>query len=635
MFKNIKKAALATLLLLLPLGSAQAMEPVMAASDLSPGMTGYAKTVILGRDIETFDVEILGVIQNGKYSEGRILAKASGDVIEKSGGVLQGMSGSPVYVNGYLIGAVSGGWKDIDNHLCTITPIGDMLKLWQLPDARAEKKVPQVDIKKASETLRELRAAAEKTSAKADEKENEKESGEEKNPAEINEEGDDAFHKIFNENFAENSREAGIDAKAENNPINDALATPLMVGGLSARSMDFLAAELKGYNMVPYNAGVGSADNAYFPAASLEAGSSVGVELVRGDISIAAIGTVTAIDGDKVLAFGHSFLHRGNVGYFMTEADIISTASGLNSGFKIGVPGRAVGTINQDRNDGVSGKIGVFPAVIPMQITVDDKGTASNKRYDVQLAYHEELVPVMAATVVYNAIEKTMDTATEGTVKISFEIATNDGGGKKITRDNMYYAAQNVSQLSINELAEILSTLCSNTTKEADIFNIKANIEVDDKRRTASIVEIKPDKTKAKPGDTLNVQLTLKPYRGEKQQLTIPFTVPKSMPHGTALLEARGGGLVTVAQLTLAGIDLSPEEDKNKTVEMQVKELTEKNKNNEIILDMVSVPDESAAKTKAKNKSGDKVQEIHKPVKETTDYIIDNVIRAAVVIEKK
>lgn len=612
---KIKKILLtAVLVLLLPLTEAQAMDPIMGTEALAPGMRGYAKTVILGRDIQTFDIEILGVIKDGRQSEGRILAKASGDVIEQSGGVLQGMSGSPVYIDGYLIGAVSGGWKNIDNRICIITPIGDMLKIWQLPDEKSQRKAPQIDLKEAF---------AEKT---ADD------------TGQVSAKEESIVSDILNTPAVQSDEPSAVDnnqdspAKSEEAAPAENMATPLMVGGLSGRGLEFLGQQLEPYNMVPYNSGVGAGINDFNPS-GIEPGSSVGVQLVRGDISIAAIGTVTAVDGNKVLAFGHSFLHRGNVGYFMTEADIISTASGVNNGFKIGVPGKAVGTINQDRESGVAGRLGYFPQVVPMQVAVDDKGTASNNRYDVQLAYHEELIPALAATIAYNAMEKSMDTSTEGTVKINFEIATNDGGGDKIKRDNMYYAAQNVSQLSINELADVLSALCSNTSKEADIYNIKVNVEIDNKRNTASIIELKPEKTTVKPGDTVNLKLKLKPYRQAVEELVVPFKIPEGTTPGSVLLEARGGGLVAVSQLAMSGLDMSPEEDKTKALETTIREITDKNRNNEIVIDMQALQEDN--KNSSKQKTGDKAPAAQRPVKQTTDYIIDNVLRAALTIEKK
>lgn len=593
---KIKKMLLAVVMVLLPLTSAQAMEPTMRAEDLTPGMRGYAKTVILGRDIQTFDIEILGVIKDGRHSEGRILAKASGDVIEQSGGVLQGMSGSPVYVDGYLIGAVSGGWKDIDNRICIITPIGEMLKIWQLPDERSERKAPRIDLKAAF-----AKKAAEQDS------------------------NSDA---ALPDAVSPTDTEKNTVADAERN----ALATPLMVGGLSARSLELLGQKLAPYQLIPYHAGVGSSVNET-DAVTIEPGSSVGVQLVRGDISVAAIGTVTAVDGERVLAFGHSFLHRGNVGYFMTEADIISTASGVNNGFKIGVPGKAVGTINQDRENGVAGRLGYFPQVVPMQIAVSDKGTVSSVRYDVQIAYHEELIPALAATIVYNAIEKSMDASAQGTVNIKFAISTKDGGGSKIVRDNMYYAPQNVSQLSINELADVLTVLCGNTIKEADIYNIRVDIDIDNKRNTASVIEAKPDKASVKPGETVKLTLKLKPYRKEIEELVVPFTIPEDTPSGAALLEVRGGGLISVAQLAMNGVDLSPEEDKNKPLETAIRELTDKNKNNDILLELLPLQEEGEAASR--KKTGDKAPAARKPVKQTSKYIIDNVLRIGLTIEKK
>ena len=139
------------LLIYMPIACVQASPEIMTVDQLQPGMHGVAKTVIRGTAVESFDVEIIGVLRDGA-PEGMILGRVSGDVINQTAGVLQGMSGSPVYIDGKLVGAISGGWPSIDARVCAITPIAEMLKIWDMPDDKGEKKIHQVEVNAPLET---------------------------------------------------------------------------------------------------------------------------------------------------------------------------------------------------------------------------------------------------------------------------------------------------------------------------------------------------------------------------------------------------------------------------------------------------------------------------------------------------
>ncbi len=603
-----------------PWSQALAMPEIMGTDQIQTGMHGIAKTVIEGTTIDTFDIEITGVIDAGKDSDGRIIAIASGPVIDKTGGVLQGMSGSPVYIDDKLIGAVSGGWKEINNRTCIITPIHDMMKIWDMPDLKNKTMIQQVNLKQPPTVI----LADNKTDI-----------------------------KTASENTVATTQAAVAAEKSK------PLMTPLMVSGFTDAGLNLLKEKMAPYNLVPY--AVGSYEGKG-ETVTLEPGSSVGVEVVRGDLSVAAIGTVTAVDNGRVLAFGHPFLRKGNVNYFMTDAHIITTASGDNTGFKVGAPGNLVGRINQDRSAGVAGVIGRYPSVIPIQINVDDLQLNRHQTYAVQLAYDEELASSLAASVVYNAIDQTIDRAGTGTAKIEFEILTNAVDSGVIKRSNMYYSPQDVGQLSITEIYQALNLLCTNTMGETDIVGIKVNIKVDANRRTASIIEAVPEKQKVKQGETVNVKLQIKPYRKPAETLIVPYKISKNQPVGMTTLEIRGGGLVPVAQLLMQqqGLDLSPEEDKMQPLSEKLTAFMKANKNNEIIISpaapiMLNEVQQAAAIEAAIKQSAqldqikpnDQVNVENKktkldkseadlPAKFDTNYIIDNIIKTSIqVIGKK
>lgn len=617
MLQLVKRGIVVLLIgLLLPVAAVGAAPAILRTDQLQPGMQGIAKTVIEGTRIDTFYIEIVGVLKDSGDNDGKIIARASGAVIDKTGGVLQGMSGSPVYIDGNLIGAVSGGWKDIDSRTCIITPIDDMLKVWNLPDTKNKEKIKQVDLKADPKPVAETQKKEMELIAQ---------------PAKD--------EKVTDEK----TEEAEAAVKNEQN-----LAAPLMVSGFSEAGLNMLTEKLKPFQMVPY--AVGGAGGST-PPVKIEAGSSIAAELVRGDISMSAIGTVTAVEGDKVLAFGHPFLRKGNVNYFMSDAQIVTTASGTNAGFKIGTPGNLVGRINQDRSAAIAGVLGQYPSVIPLQIKVEDVQLNQRKTYSMQIAYDEDLVSALVTSMVYNSMDQTIDRLGEGTATVSFEIMTNGSADGKITRDNMFYSAQDVGQLAVSEIFQALNLLYSNTMREVDVVSVKVKIKIDENRKTASIIEAMPDKPSVKAGETVNLKLKLQPYRGAAETLIVPYVVPKHQGSGTMMLEVRGGGLVSLAQLMMMqqGIDFSAEEDKTKPLEVMVKEFLETNKNNEIIISPSVLPEDPnavpapkkpvkqtrSAEKEAKEEENKLVKDTPEPpqTKHATGYIIDNITRTSIQVK--
>lgn len=641
MLKTLKAFFLAVLvgIVVFP-GYIHAME-VLSSNQLEAGMRGYAKTVIEGDRIDSFSVEIIGVMDDGNDSEGKIIARVSGDVIEKTGGVLQGMSGSPVYIDGKLIGAISGGWKDVDNKTCLITPINDMLKSWNMPDEKNKSRIKQIDLKAIA---KEKEAKEKELEKKAISTRQDKMKPEEKSAAK-----QEAQIEAEKKN---NDKQEGIAAENGGETKHaEPLATPLMVSGFGEAGMHLLKEQLQPLQLVPYM--TGNAGNQAKPV-NLEPGSSIGVQLVRGDITMAAIGTVTAVENGKVLAFGHPFLRKGNVNYFMTDAQIITTASGAASGFKVGVPGNLVGRINQDRSAAIGGIIGEYPSVVPLRVTVEDAQLKNKKSYGMQVAYDEELLPTLIPTMVYNAMDKARDRLGYGTAQVSFEIMTNSAVNGKFKRDNMFYNVQDVGQVAVAELLQTLSLLSANNAEETDIVSVKVDVKLDETKKTASLVEVVPDKASVKAGQIVNLKIKIKPYRKNEEVFIVPYQVPKNQPAGLLNLEIRGGGLVPLLQVLLQqqGVDLAQQEDKLKPLNVKLEELSNSNRNNEIIISPApTMPEEIMGLKNVKPKKSAK--ETEKPavkndekksmnnsshnavVKHKTDYIIDNVLQIPIRVEVK
>lgn len=640
--------------------AAQALDPILPFSEVQQGMTGTAYTVVdSSREIRTFDVDIINGIGRGKGETPLIMARAYGPVVEQAGGILQGMSGSPVYVDGRLIGAVALGYKDMTPYTFFITPIEEMTKLWALPDNKNKTHIKSFDLKKYQEDKK-----------KAEEKEAEKKDAA-KEPSEAKEDRQKApaaeLKETAKEEKAEDAKkEASKDGKAKEEAPAEVTEKKdlLYLSGFSGGGIDFLQKKLPvgDYTIVPVSAPGLSDENTEYNA-MLPPGSSVGVAVAHGDFSISAVGTVTATDGKKILAFGHPFLHRGNVNYFMTDADVYGTIAGVSAGMKIAGVGNIIGRINQDRDAGIAGILGEYPSVVPVRIHVKDETLGRDVNYTSTMAYDEDLLPTLSSIIAYGAISKTSDTVSEATAKVSFSIRTNAVPSGKFERSNMFYSKADVGQVAVGELMQAVGIICTNQNQESDILDVKVDIDIDGSRKTASILSAVPDKKTAKPGDTVNFTTTIKPYRKDKETLVIPYKVPETQPAGTLHLDVRGGGFVPAVSplliLTQAGSDGVPlDAPEKETTADQLKELKDASRNNVITIApgapaqplsdkekrRMLEAEKKAAEEAKKNPPAHKVELLkdesdsaEKPgvTNFESSYIVDNVVRTTLKIEKK
>ena len=789
--RNFKKKMLAlSLSLSLSMGltgmtAMASLPPTLPLSEVYPGMEGTAYTVVdESGEIVPFHVDVVGTYDEGS-STNRIMAKASGPVVERTGGTLQGMSGSPVYVNGgALVGALSAGIKGMSLYTFFITPIDEMLPIWDMPDYKAvhlkkEKKEKAADAdetmgegigedagkdgmkpemgecaKLEEEELPELDEGTAEKPGKKPAKKSEKDAAKDKK-AEKGKITADKPEKAEKKPASDKERpaeaekkpaaEKGKPAGAEKNPAaeeekleeagkksEEAAKKPADAKKKPAGSEDKPAAEKKpaeakekpaGAEKRPtsekekpaeakkrpvaeadakpaakkretqaksalYLAGFGRSGSAYMeeklsalgfkagemPAfgtptpgahvvydAVLAPGSAVGVAVSYGDFSVGATGTVTAVDEKRVLAFGHPFLHKGNVNYFMTEAKVVGTISGPTDGMKIASIGNIIGRINQDREAGVAGIIGAFPESVPMRVRVKDTSLGYDRKFAAQIAYDEDFLPVLVPGIAYAAMGKTSDTLGEATANLKFTIRTTAGEDGKIERSNMYYTASDVGQASVGELAQVMTLLCQNAEEEADVTSIDVDIEMESTRKTASLISAVPEKPSAKPGETVNFRTTIKPFRREKEELLIPYHVPESQAPGLLSLDVRGGSFIPVTAALLQnalGIDTSAEEDKTQTTADKLKQFLQLGRNNEIIVAPAIAPNlplsaeekkeakkrlkkqESAPKKKQEKRIdllGQKAKKKGNPfeAKFETGYVIDNVIHTSLLIEEE
>ena len=531
--------------------------PIMPIKDLQPGMQGVGKTVIQGDTIEEFNVEILGV--SGTETSGySIFVRLYGPLIEKTGGVAQGMSGSPVYVDGRLVGAVAFGKTFNDPHYCFLTPIGNMLQLIDEPAVKPHNWLPK--------------------------------------------------------------------------------GTSLMAGGFTPFGLEYLQEKLTPLGLDAMGAGsaggVGSSK-------ALEPGSAVGAAIMQGDLTLGALGTVTWTDAQgKILAFGHPFMQRGNSNFFMNKAWVLGCIPNMQSSYKVGNIGEAIGTFTQDRASGIGGAVGKLPETIPVHVTCSDLTRGLNNSTRVQIIDDEQLVPAIVDAAVINSISKTVDRNGGGTAKMHFTVTGVDSNGKqlKLDRENMYYSNQGLLKNVNLELVEAVNTLMQNKLDKVNIYGISVEAEVSEEVQVAEITNAVVKERKVKAGAKVPVSVIMKHYRGKEFTETVYFAVPKDHPGGQLVLNVRGGSSMawiinTLRKQKEEGLPAAQKQEQRRSLADYVKSVNDADKNNELIIDIAALPMKPAEMANDAGLAG-LLQGSPFKQKYPYDFIIDGECEIALQVEK-
>lgn len=458
---------LLVLFLLLTIFNISAMAekpPIMMIDNIEAGQQGYAKTVFKGTKVEEFPIEIIEIIENQNLDMDMILIKASGEKIEKTGGVASGMSGSPVYINDKLIGAISYKWQEADHNFALVTPIVEMLNL-----------------KKKSEEV--------------------------------------SFYNSL---------------KAAN--------TPIMIGGLTGRSFDRLKKNLDIKDSRFISTSSTSHNSVENP--NLEAGSALAIQLVRGDVSVASIGTVTLVDNNDVYAFGHPFMNKGKSNYLMSKAYIEAIIPSRSQPFKIGSPmEKLIGVVESDRNAGVLGKINKFPNIIPLTVKVEDKNLGVTKEVRTQIINDEKLLGELGSSIILQTIDSSLDRIGYGNSKVSIEIMGSNLPDDKVVRENMYYSNNDIAVSTLSDYYRMMDLITRNPFKEINIFDIEVNIETTKTHDVALIQEAEVLNKEIYPGSELKLDVVFRPYRSESISRQVSIDIPKDINTGRATLAISGGDL--------------------------------------------------------------------------------------------
>ena len=435
-----------TLFLLLGAARSRAVE-IIPLAEVKPGMKGYGLTVLQGTEVARFEVEVIDVIKNYRPQQDMILVRCSGQGLERTR-IIAGMSGSPVFLDNRLAGAIAYGWQFSLDPIAGVTPIQSMLKELDRPEEPAGT-VP-------------------------------------------------------------------MDAGGQGlTPI----ATPLLVSGLDAPALKALEDELKPYGWVPVMGGAG--DRGAGPG-KLEVGGAVGAQLVSGDIHMTAVGTVTYLEGNTVLAFGHPFLNGGSLSLPLTTARIHTVLVSQAISMKLASPGPAVGRLTQDRQACIAGRLGEVAPMIPYTIQIKGPGAGVSREYKVAVAQHPMLTPMLLQIVFQQALQSGAAISQPHTINFQ---ATMDFEGRPpiVYQDTLY----SLRESSYGQMLAPVRMLLMNPFEKTRLRSMQVELEVHEQLEAAEIKALRAYPLEVEPGQTVTVRVTLKPYRAPEEEVALAVRVPE------------------------------------------------------------------------------------------------------------
>jgi len=462
--------------------SDQSLPAIMPLSQIHSGMQGSAYTVFQGTKPEPMDVEVLGVLHNVNGPRGDIILVRLHGTKPEYTGVVAGMSGSPVYIDGKLIGALAFRIGEFSKEpIAGVTPIEKMLEI----DPADKRPGAAPAAAPTAEPAGATRASS---------------------PAES----------------------SGLSLQAYGNYLKP-IETPLVFSGFSEETLRRFAPQFASAGIVPVM-GVGSSSDRKQPE-PIVPGSAVSAVLVRGDMDVAATCTVTYVDPQRLLACGHPLMQFGRVDLPMTKATVLTTLPSPLNAFKIVNTTETVGSFVQDRHSGILGTMGKEPKMIPVTVTV--RGGQAPKEFHYEILNNARLSPVAMMATVFNALHDTNEYGDDTTYRMNGALSVK--GYPDVTLKNMFAPMDNgqpAAALAAATIGDRFGRIYDNPYDAPDIQGVKLDFDLVRDRRSAKLEASRTDATEARPGDEIIVETVLRPYRGERIVRQIPIRIPTSASKG-------------------------------------------------------------------------------------------------------
>ncbi len=454
---------------------------IMRVDDVHPGMKGIGYTVFEGTQPEPMGVTVLGVLRNlnGPKSD-VVLVRLEGEKAQFTG-VVAGMSGSPVYIDGKLLGAIAYRIGQFSKEpIAGITPIEQMLEI--------------------NEFDASLPAAGAASSAKP---------------------------------FG--STKTSTPGVEDSNPMQgyaqylQPIDAPFVFNGFNEGAIKQFASQFASVGITPVM-GVGSASKEKQPE-PLVPGSAVSAIMVRGDMDVAATCTVTYMDKDHLLACGHPLTQYGMIDMPMTKANVVATLASPMNAFKIVNTTEPVGAFVQDRHTGILGRFGREPQMIPVTLSIH--GPSGPREYHYEVLNNAKLTPLMMMATVYNALMGMNQYGEETTYRMNGKIHVNGFSDVRMTNMFSPVDATPTAYAVAMSLGEHFGRIYDNPFEAPSIGGVNLEFDLERERHSAVLESARTDVTEARPGDEITIEAVLRPYRGERFVRRIPVRVPTSVPKGT------------------------------------------------------------------------------------------------------
>jgi SpoIVB peptidase S55 len=522
---------------------------LMPIDEVKPGMVGVGRTVFEGVELKEFKVEILGVLKNvAAPQRNLILARLEGGPLAETG-VIAGMSGSPVYIDGRLVGAVSYSIGAFPKEpIAGITPIGEMIEATEENAPRRPAAQARLDLPITPEDFTgALRATYERIAMFAD------------RPTDI--------------------KAIGLPAStgAEMGALLRPIATPLVMSGMDRTTSDLVSSMFRGAGFTPVLSGAAGADEPK-STAPLRPGDPVGVSLLGGDAEMGASGTITHIDGDKLYAFGHPFFNFGPTAYPMTRAHVYTSLPSLMSSFKIATLGDVIGTVKQDRPTAIAGTLGKGPDVIPITLTLESD--RSPKRTFHYTAVNDQLfTPLLTYVAIFNTLgnyERQF-----GPVTFTVKGTASFDRHQDLTFEDIFTGDTTIPSASAY-VAGPITMLLANDIEPITMKRVDVTVTATEESRSATIERVWLDEVHPRAGRTVPLKVLTRTYRGKEAISTIPIEIPANAAGQLTVMVTDGKQLNQIEQRELRR-SVQPQ-----SVSQMIKALNETRRNNRIYVRLLT-----------------------------------------------
>lgn len=523
----------------------------MSADEVRPGMVGVGRTVFEGDRVEEFKVHLLGVLRNttGPRRD-MVLARLEGGPLAHTG-VIAGMSGSPVYVDGRLLGAVAFSLGQFSKEpIAGITPITEMIEAADPAARRGPSDKTRISLPVTRESMA---AALQRAFAR--------------------------FQRPFAAGGAVVTLAGDREARADLGLLLRPIATPLALGGFTGPVRETIAGAFgdSGFLAVP---GAQAPPAAPAPGSNgrLRPGDAVGVNLVTGDFSVGATGTVTEVDGDKVYAFGHPLYNLGPTEFPMTRAYVYTLLPSLAISTKVAMTGETIGTFRQDRSTAIAGTLGEGPTLVPVNIALQT-ARGLRKTFRFQVVQDQMFTPLLTYVSILNTLSA---------YEREFGAATFRVKGKAMVRQHGTVAFEDVftgDSPSVGAAASVvgpLNFLLSNDFEPVHLEGVDLDITTSEQPETVRLERVWLDAPRARAGTTVPLRLQLRTYRGEEVLRTIPVDIPANAKGSLSILVTDGGSLSQIEQRESRGVT------QVRDLAQMIRVLNETKRNNRIYVRLLS-----------------------------------------------